>query len=80
LYGVVVNACVNWIACVVFRLATLLRYGCAGESMTGFFLSCTASMEQIASGTEAAAVDHDFSSPAENIFVPVGIQTDDCFL
>lgn len=36
-------------------------------------------MEQIASGTEAAAVDHDFSSPAENIFVPVGILTDDCF-
>ena len=41
----------------------------------GFLCCRTASMEQAADRTEAAAVDHYFSSTTENISVPVCLRT-----
>jgi len=41
------------------------------ERVTGVSCPCTMSMEQAADRAEAAVVDHYFSSPTENISVPV---------
>ena len=49
--------------CVLRRLSTNRRHG--------FLCLRTASMEHAADTAEAAAVDHYFSSPAENVFVLV---------
>jgi len=40
----------------------------------GFFCRCMTSTEQAADTAEAAAIDHYFSSPTENIFVQSGYE------
>jgi len=66
--------------CVLRRLSTSSCCGHVDESATGLSLSPhhgTWSMEQAADTAEAAAVDQYFSSPTENISVPVCLRTPD---
>ena len=57
--------------CVLCYRTTSSCRGRVDESAKGFLCRRTTSMEQSAGRTEATVVDHDFSSPTENIFVPV---------